>query len=177
MHSLAPFSNLNFSLTIAEFFAYFLQNLANFGPGFCWILFNFDQIFSGSSQNAAIFTFSIFQVVIFNAVSSKVQGTVKVRKFKKVRNLNSTRILICNPVKRSLGVGSSWRPAHSRACGGAPPEWAASQRTAARWPWWGTRAGSYVFSNLFSNFCLIFGKLWEARSQLYRNRFLQVNTR
>ena len=41
------------------------------------------------------------------AVSSKVQGTVKVRKLKKVRNLNSTRILICNPVKRSLGVGSS----------------------------------------------------------------------
>ena len=32
-----------------------------------------------------------------HAVSLKVQGTVKVRKFKKVRNLNSTRILFCNP--------------------------------------------------------------------------------
>ena len=34
---------------------------------------------------------------IRHAVSSKVQGTVKVRKFKKVWNLNSTQILICNP--------------------------------------------------------------------------------
>ena len=46
------------------------------------------------SRNAAIiFTFSIFHY----AVSSKVQGTVKVRQFKKVRNSNSTPILICNP--------------------------------------------------------------------------------
>ena len=39
---------------------------------------------------------------IWHAVSSKVQGTVKVRKFKKVRYLNSTRILICNP---GLAIG------------------------------------------------------------------------
>ena len=32
---------------------------------------------------------------------------------------------------------------------------------------------SYAFSNLW----LIFGKLCEARSRLYRRRFLQVNTR
>ena len=32
-----------------------------------------------------------------HAVSSKVQGTVKVRKFKKVSNLNLTQLLICNP--------------------------------------------------------------------------------
>ena len=32
-----------------------------------------------------------------HAVSSKVQGTVKVRQFKKVRNSNSTPILTCNP--------------------------------------------------------------------------------
>ena len=34
-----------------------------------------------------------------------------------------------------------------------------------------------VFSKFYSNFWLIFGKLWEARSRLYRSRFLQVNTR
>ena len=34
---------------------------------------------------------------IRHAVRSKVQGMVKVRQFKKVRNLNSTPILICNP--------------------------------------------------------------------------------
>ena len=34
----------------------------------------------------------------------------------------------------------------------------------------------YVFSNMYSNFWLIFGKLWEARSRLYRSRFFQVNT-
>ena len=36
---------------------------------------------------------------------------------------------------------------------------------------------SYVFSNFYSNFWLIFGKLCEARSRLYRSRILQVNTR
>ena len=34
----------------------------------------------------------------------------------------------------------------------------------------------YVLSNLFSNFWLIFGKLREARSRLYRRQLLQVNT-
>ena len=34
-----------------------------------------------------------------HAGSSKVQGTVKVRKFKNVWNLNSTQILICNPAR------------------------------------------------------------------------------
>ena len=33
------------------------------------------------------------------------------------------------------------------------------------------------FSSFYSNFWLIFGKLWEARSRLYRSRILQVNTR
>ena len=33
------------------------------------------------------------------------------------------------------------------------------------------------FSNLFSKIWLIFGKLWEARSWLYRRQILQVNTR
>ena len=36
---------------------------------------------------------------------------------------------------------------------------------------------TYVFSNCYSNFWLIFGKLWEARSRLYRSQNLQVNTR
>ena len=38
--------------------------------------------------------------MLMHAVSSKVQGTVKVRKFMEIqnnRNLNSTRILIFNP--------------------------------------------------------------------------------
>ena len=40
----------------------------------------------------------------FNVVSSKVQGAVKVRTkiVKKVRNSNSTRILICNPAGELL---------------------------------------------------------------------------
>ena len=42
------------------------------------------------SENCCIFG-------IRHAVSSKAQGTVKDRTFKKVRNLNSTRILISNP--------------------------------------------------------------------------------
>ena len=36
---------------------------------------------------------------------------------------------------------------------------------------------SYVFSNFCSNFWIIFGKLWEAGSRLYRSQILQVNTR
>ena len=48
-----------------------------------------------------------------HAVSSKFQGTVKIRKFKKVRTLNSTRILTCNP-----GAGSvAARAARVRAAG------------------------------------------------------------
>ena len=47
---------------------------------------------------------------IRHAVSSKVQGTVKVRKFKKVWNLNSTQILICNPALPPAF------PAHRSAC-------------------------------------------------------------
>ena len=35
---------------------------------------------------------------------------------------------------------------------------------------------AYVFSN-FSNFWLILGKLWEARSRLYRRQMLQVNNK
>ena len=35
---------------------------------------------------------------------------------------------------------------------------------------------TYVFSNFYSNFWLIFGKLQEARSRLYRSRFLLRNT-
>ena len=38
-------------------------------------------------------------------------------------------------------------------------------------------AFTYVYSNFFSNSWLIVGKLWEARSPLYRNRFLQVDTK
>ena len=34
-----------------------------------------------------------------------------------------------------------------------------------------------MFFDLYSNFWLIFGKLLEARSRLYRRRILQVNTR
>ena len=50
-----------------------------------------------------------------HAVSSKVQGTVKVRQFKKnVRNLNSTRILFCNPASRSEVA-----PAEAEAAGEA----------------------------------------------------------
>ena len=33
----------------------------------------------------------------------------------------------------------------------------------------------YVFSDSFSNWWLIFGKLLEARSRLYRRKFLHVN--
>ena len=36
---------------------------------------------------------------------------------------------------------------------------------------------AYVFSNFYSNFWIIFGKRWEARSRLYRNESLQVNSR
>ena len=36
---------------------------------------------------------------------------------------------------------------------------------------------AYVFSNFCSNFWLIFGNLFEARSRLYRRQILQVNTR
>ena len=39
------------------------------------------------------------------------------------------------------------------------------------------RPRAYVFSNLYSNFWRIFGKLWEAHSRLYRNESLQVKTR
>ena len=35
----------------------------------------------------------------------------------------------------------------------------------------------YNFFEGFSNFWINFGKLWEARSRLYRNESLQVNTR
>ena len=38
-------------------------------------------------------------------------------------------------------------------------------------------ARTYVFSNVWSNFWIIFGKRWEARSRLYRSRILQVKTR
>ena len=61
-------------------------------------LLNFDHIFSGFSQNAALIFLKLLNW-IRHAVSSKVQGTVKVRKFKKVRNLNSAPILFCNPVR------------------------------------------------------------------------------
>ena len=35
---------------------------------------------------------------------------------------------------------------------------------------------AYVCSNFFSDFWLILGKLWEARSRAYRSRCLQVNS-
>ena len=34
-----------------------------------------------------------------------------------------------------------------------------------------------IWSNLFSNFWLIVGKLWKTRSRQYRSRFLKVNTK
>ena len=40
-----------------------------------------------------------------------------------------------------------------------------------------TNGCTYVFSNCLSNFWLVFSKLWEARSRLYRNESLQVNSR
>ena len=40
--------------------------------------------------------------------------------------------------------------------------------------WW---PATYESSNFFSNFLPIFSKLWEARSRLYRNESLQVNSR
>ena len=46
----------------------------------------------------------------------------------------------------------------------------------ASWPKDG-KAPYYVFSNVYSNFWLIFGKLWEARPRLYQRQFLQVNNR
>ena len=39
------------------------------------------------------------------------------------------------------------------------------------------RSVTYVFFNFFSNLLLMFGKLWGARSRLYRRHFLQANTR
>ena len=45
---------------------------------------------------------------------------------------------------------------------------------------WGSahaESDTYFFSNFFSNVWLILGKLWEARSRLYRRQVLQVNTR
>ena len=51
-------------------------------------------------------------------------------------------------------------------CGNFPP------------PRWVPRAArTYVFSNCYSNFWLMFGKLREARSRLYRSRILQVNAK
>ena len=51
-----------------------------------------------------------------HAVSSKVQGTVKVRKFKKVRNLNSTPISIFNPGGAHAGdPGAAARRRHPAA--------------------------------------------------------------
>ena len=42
---------------------------------------------------------------------------------------------------------------------------------------WGGRQIFPFFPNFYSNFWLIFGKLWETRSRLYRSGILQVNTR
>ena len=87
-------------------FLLFFAKILNFRKccqKFAECLLNFDQFFFfwdfrkcsiSLSENCCISG-------IRHAVSSKVQGTVKVRKFKKVRNLNSTRILICNPGSRS----------------------------------------------------------------------------
>ena len=59
------------------------------------------------------------------------------------------------------GRGTSWKPP---PCGPQP-----SQTAWSRW--------AYENSNFFSNFLPIFSKLWEARSRLYRNESLQVNSR
>ena len=78
------------------------QILANFAnlPEISWILAKFWPKFFGVFPKCSTFKCGLL-AMLRHAVSSKVQGTVKVRKFKKVRNLNSTRILICNP-------GSGW---------------------------------------------------------------------
>ena len=68
-----------------------------------------------SSENCCI-------LGIRHAVSSKAQGTVKVRKFREVRNLNSTPILICNPGlrrPRTRGVRRANRRANRRTRSGA----------------------------------------------------------
>ena len=61
---------------------------------------------------------------------------------------------------KTITFHPDWEPKHLRGRAVAP----APAREA------------YVCSNFFSNCWLIFGKLCEARSRLYRRRFLQVNT-
>ena len=82
-------------------------------PEFEKYLLNFDQFFSGFAQNRKIQHFcencciKFFKFLgIRHAESSKVQGTVKVQKFKKVRNFNSTLIPICNPAFAARLVAS-----------------------------------------------------------------------
>ena len=69
----------------------------------------------------------------------------------------------------------------SRFCSlAATPVIPAARRVCTLWfcdrsPPWRTLYLCF-FSSVYSNCWLIFGKLWEARSRLYRRRFLQVNT-
>ena len=94
---MAPFSNLNFFVKNRWKFRWFLQNFAKFPR----ILLNFDQILTKIFRDfpkMQHFSENCCILGIRHAVSSKVQGTVKVWKFKKVWNLNSTQIPICNPV-------------------------------------------------------------------------------
>ena len=55
MHSFAPFSNLNFFVKNCWNVCCFFTKFCKFCPECCWILLNFDQIFSGFSQDAAFF--------------------------------------------------------------------------------------------------------------------------
>ena len=87
----------NFSLKIAEYFADFSkQNFAKFIRIFAEFLLNLTNFFRDFPQMQH-FSENCCILGMRHAVSSKVQGTVKVRKFQNVWNLNSTRILICNP--------------------------------------------------------------------------------
>ena len=97
-----------------------------------------------SSENCCI-------LGIGHAVISKVQGTVKVRQFKKVWNLNSTLILFCNPGWRE-------RPRHS------PDDRAALRRA--------PRARRAQHEKHKDTWYLIL--LLRARSRPYRRRSLQV---
>ena len=74
----------------------------------------------------------------------------------------------------SLPDRASWRRTSScarRTFGGE-----VSRKSNARVPRTAL-AVTYACSNFYSNFWPIFGKLWEARSPLYRSRILQVNSR
>ena len=80
------------------------------------------------------------------------------------------------PLARPPSPACPAEPAASRTC--TPRASCASVRNAPGAAVAG-RHGTYVFSSLYSNIWLLvfFGKLWEARSRLYRSQILQINTR